>query len=503
MLSEARRPKILVVGDVMLDRYLWGDAGRISPEAPVPVLKVSRTEHRLGGAGSVAAMLSALEAEVSLAAVVGDDAEGRIIADLLHQIGVRRQSVLADPTRATTVKERLLGRTQSRYAQQMIRVDREDTQPMAANLADQMLRLIQRLLQDVELVLVSDYDKGVCAGDFVAGVVSLARSAGVPVVADPVRSADYSRYAGCFCITPNRTEAAIASGMEIHSWQHGLEAARRLLEFGVDVAAVTLDRDGIVWADRQGRSQHVPCRPREICDITGAGDMVISALGYALAMGADPPAAIELANLAGGLEVERLGVVPLSRRELLAEFSPDVAPSDRKILPSDRLDAELERRRQRGDRIVMTNGCFDLLHPGHVASLKAARALGDCLLVGLNSDRSVREIKGPERPIVDQQGRAEMLAALACVDYVVIFEEASVEGLVGRVLPDVLVKAAEYSVQQVVGHEIVKRNGGQVVLAPLESSYSTTELIRKISSLADAKPMPRKQQLDGKTGKAA
>ncbi|MFH1922207.1 MAG: bifunctional heptose 7-phosphate kinase/heptose 1-phosphate adenyltransferase [Planctomycetota bacterium] len=483
LLCEAKRPRILVVGDVMLDRYLWGDVERISPEAPIPVLRVGRQEHRLGGAGSVAAMLAALDADVALAAVVGEDAEGRIVRRLLEELHADPRCLVPSGRRMTTVKERLLGRTQSRYPQQMIRVDREDIEPIEAALVKQMIGAIQDDFDQFDLVLVSDYGKGVCTGEFVSQLVSIASRAGVPVVVDPARSADYALYAGCSCITPNRSEAAMASGIEVRSPSDGLEAARRLLEFDVDVAVVTMDREGIAWADRQGRARHCPVRPRQVYDITGAGDMVISALGYCLAAGADYPEAIELANLAGGLEVERLGVVPLSRQELLAELSGDPGTTRSKILSPDQLDAELERRRRAGARIVMTNGCFDLLHPGHVVSLEEARNLGDCLVVGLNSDRGVRQLKGPGRPIIDEQGRAEMLAALASVDYVVTFDEESVAGLVERVLPDVLVKSAQYGVEEVVGHEIVQRHGGQIVLASFKNRYSTSTLIERIHSM--------------------
>jgi D-beta-D-heptose 7-phosphate kinase/D-beta-D-heptose 1-phosphate adenosyltransferase len=224
-----------------------------------------------------------------------------------------------------------------------------------------------------------------------------------------------------------------------------------------------------------------PARPRQVCDITGAGDMVLAVLGYMLAAGADPAAAIEVANVAGGLEVERLGVVPLSRREILAELSQTAAGP--KVLSLDQLDAVLGRCRLAGKRIVMTNGCFDLLHPGHVASLTEARKQGDCLLVAVNSDRSVRELKGPGRPIIDQQGRADMLAAMACVDYVVIFDDNSVEGLAQRVLPDVLVKADQYTLDEVVGHEAVLRNGGHVATVPTMPEYSTSGLIDKVRNL--------------------
>lgn len=480
LLSRELRPRVLLVGDVMLDRYLWGDVDRISPEAPIPVLRVGSQEHRLGGAGSVAAMLAAMEAEVLLVTVTGDDAEGRIVRELLEKIDLDARSVFAAGDRSTTVKERLLGRTHSRHPQQMMRVDREHNRPIGSELAEQLLASIRQSLSRTDLVLVSDYDKGVCAGRFIPRVVELARSAGVPVVADPVRGVDYGRYAGCACITPNRTEAGTALGTTIATPGDGLEAARRMLRFGVEAAVVTLDRDGIAWAGRQGDSRLFPVRPRQVYDITGAGDMVISAVGYCLAAGADWPVVIELANLAGGLEVQRLGVVPLSRRELLAELAGQQHPSTEKILSLERLQAQLGRRRQSGERIVMTNGCFDLLHPGHVASLQEARKQGDCLVVGLNSDRSVRELKGSEHPVIDQQGRAEMLAALECVDYVVIFDETSVAGLIEQVLPDVLVKAAEYTAEQVVGHEMVQRHGGRVVLVPMKERYSTRGLIEKI-----------------------
>ena len=480
LLTQSRRPRILVLGDVMLDRYLWGDVGRISPEAPIPVLQVSRREDRLGGAGSVATMLGALDADVRLVAVVGDDPEGQTVVELLRRMNIATGSIRTAADRPTTVKERLLGRTQSRHPQQMIRVDRECTRPVAEDLAERLLDDVRRGLEWAELLLVSDYDKGVCEDRLLAEAIAMANAAGVPVVADPIRDADYGRYAGCACITPNRTEAEMALERRIRSPEEGLDAAERLLAFGVDSAAVTLDRDGIAWADARGHSRLFPVRPRQVYDVTGAGDMVISAIAYAVASGADWPTAMELANLAAGLEVERLGVVPLGRTEILASIAHAGFATGRKILSIEALDDALAARRVTGQRIVMTNGCFDLLHPGHVASLEFARSQGDCLVVGLNSDPSARALKGPGHPVVDQRGRAAMLAALACVDYVVVFDEASVAGLVERVAPDVLVKSAEYAVHEVVGHESVLAHGGSIVLAPREGDYSTTGLIEKI-----------------------
>lgn len=478
-LEQSLRPRVLVVGDLMLDRYLWGDVERISPEAPIPVLRVTGEEHRLGGAGNVAAMLAALEAEVVLASVVGDDAEGRIARELLEVGGIGCQAVLVDRGRPTSLKQRLLGRAEQRTPQQMARIDRETARPLDQPLVEAMVDAIGPCLAQVDLVLVSDYAKGVCAGEVVPLVTAAADIAEVPVLADPARGADYRRYAGCACITPNRTEAAQATGMPVRTPAEGLAAARRLLDCGVRAAAVTLDCDGIAWADAEGRAELFPVRARQVCDVTGAGDMVLAALGYAWAAGADYRLAVELANLAGGMEVERLGVVPLARRDLLAELACHGGARSSKIFTPEALLAELERQRRAGRRIVMTNGCFDLLHPGHVASLQAARAQGDCLVVGLNSDRSVRALKGPGRPIIDQQGRAEMLAALACVDYVVVFDETSVAGLIERVRPDVLVKASQYAPDEIVGHASVAGRGGRVVAVPMRDRYSTTALVER------------------------
>lgn len=480
LLEQNLAPRILLLGDVMLDRYLFGDVERISPEAPIPVLRIGRQEHRLGGAGSVASMVATLGAKTTLASMVGDDPEGRIVRQLLEQIGVDASAVLTVSDRCTTVKERLLGRAQQRYPHQMMRVDRETDTPIAPATADDLMAAIARCLDSADLVLISDYNKGICKGDVIPRVVALAQAAGVPVLTDPVKGADYRRYAGCACITPNRVEAAAATGLGIRTPEDGLTAAQRLLDFGVKSAIVTLDRDGMAWADRSGAARLFPARAREVCDITGAGDMVLATLGYVVAAGGPMDVAIEIANAAGGVEVERLGVVALSRREILAELGGHAHASANKIVPLEQLDFQLSRIRQTAQRLVMTNGCFDLLHPGHVACLQEARRQGDCLLVALNSDRSVAELKGPGRPIVDEQGRAQMLAALDCVDYVVIFDDVSVASLVQRVLPDVLAKGGQYAVEQMAGHEAVLRNGGRVVPLPMKEHYSTTALVQRI-----------------------
>lgn len=483
LLKQTQRPKVLVIGDVMLDRYMWGDVDRISPEAPIPVLRVVESEERLGGAGSVVTLLVALGVDVLFGTVTADDPEGQRVRRLIDQQGVPGDCVMVDNDRTTTVKERMLGRTQSRHPQQILRVDRETTHPIGEDIAAQMLGSLRAYLGEVDVVLVSDYEKGLCAGSLIAKVAELAHEASVPVIADPACGVAYDRYRGCTCITPNRHEAGMALGRKISTPEDGVQAARELLSFGFQTVIVTLDKDGIAWADDSGRSRLFPVRPRQVYDITGAGDMVLVALGYGLAAGGDWPAAIELANVAGGLEVERLGVAPLSRGDLVAEISHDGSKAREKVVPLEKLKEELHRRRRNGQRIAMTNGCFDLLHPGHVASLEYARNQGDCLVVGLNSDRSVQELKGPGHPVIPERDRAAMLAALACVDYVVIFDDASVEGLVRTVAPDVLVKSAEYAPDEVVGHQFVRQDGGTVALAPTVGGYSTSELIKRIRSM--------------------
>jgi D-beta-D-heptose 7-phosphate kinase/D-beta-D-heptose 1-phosphate adenosyltransferase len=484
----------MVVGDVMLDRYLWGDVERISPEAPIPVLKVAESEERLGGAGSVVTMLAALDVDVSLATVVADDAQGQRVRHMLRQYGVPQETVLSVDDRATTVKERLLGRTQSRHPQQMLRVDNETDRAIGEDSATRLLDSIKHYLEGVDAILVSDYAKGVCAGRLVANLARLARERSVPVLADPACGRDYQRYEGCTCILPNRREAGIALGRRIETTGQGVRAAQDLMSLGFPSVAVTLDRDGIAWADAEG-GRLFSVRPRQVYDITGAGDVVLATLGYGLAAGGDWPSAIRLANLAGGLEVERLGAVPITRDELIAEVAREGLPESEKIVSPERLDVELQRRRNSGQRIAMTNGCFDLLHPGHVASLEFASDQGDCLVVGLNSDLSVRLLKGSERPIISESGRAAMLAALACVDYVVLFDDESVAGLVERVAPDVLVKSAEYASADIPGGAFVRQRGGQVVFAPMAGAYSTSGLVSKIQSLSKAVgPQPNRSE---------
>lgn len=485
LVQRLGQPRVLVVGDLMLDRYVWGDAERISQEAPVILLRADRREERLGGASSVATMLRALGAKVALAGVVGNDHDGGRIRQILTDQHIDHEAVLTDIERPSTVKERYIGRAQHRHPQQMIRVDYEDRAALSGLLASQLGSVIAQQVHKADIVLISDYDKGVCTPELLAATIGAARAKGIRTLADPIRGNDYRKYHGCSAITPNRLEAGLATGRELTTVSAIAEAAAQLQEsLDLEAAIITLDKDGMALKRRHDALKFFSTRPRQVYDITGAGDMVMSVLGMALAAGADYEQAIALANVAGGLEVEKIGVVTLTRDEILRDLlhtaSPGAATAAGKLLDQGALQHELAQRRRIGQKIVFTNGCFDVLHAGHVQYLQEARSQGDVLVLGLNSDASVRSLKGPTRPVQPLAARSCVLSALQAVDYLIVFEDSTPLGLIRAVRPDVLVKGADYSKDEVVGAEFVESYGGRVHLATLHHGFSTTNLIDKM-----------------------
>jgi D-beta-D-heptose 7-phosphate kinase/D-beta-D-heptose 1-phosphate adenosyltransferase len=488
LVQRLGQPRVLVIGDVMLDRYVWGDAARISQEAPVILLHADKREERLGGASSVATMLRALGAKVSLVGVVGSDGDGCRIRQLLNDLGIDNDGVLPDASRPSTVKERYIGRAQHRHPQQMIRVDYETRAPVSEAVERDLGHAICQQMRKADIVLVSDYDKGVCTPSLLAAAIAAARGRGLRVLADPIRGNDYRKYHGCSAVTPNRLETSLATGRSLHTSADILAAAAQLLEqLDLEAAVITLDKDGMALAHRDGRRKLLSTRPRQVYDITGAGDMVMSMLAMALSTGADYETAIALANVAGGLEVERVGVATVTRDEILSDLlHGSAAPGQGystgrdKVLALPALCKELEGRRRLGQRVAFTNGCFDVLHAGHVQYLQAARAQADFLVVGLNSDTSVRQLKGPDRPVNPLEARAHVLAALQAVDFVTVFEENTPLELIRALRPDVLVKGADYRKEEVVGAELVESYGGRVYLAPLRQGYSTTRLLERL-----------------------
>ncbi len=482
-------PRVLVVGDVMLDRYVWGNAERISQEAPVILLRADKREERLGGASSVATMLQALGARTSVLGVVGTDGDGFHARRILTDLGIDAEGIVADPDRPTTVKERYIGRAQAKHPQQMIRVDYESREPASAAVEQQLADKLAAKIAEADIVLVSDYDKGVCTPGLLRVAIEVAKARGIRVIADPTRGGDYAKYRGCSSMTPNRLEAGLATNRTIHTHNEALDAASHLRDtLGLEAGLVTLDKDGIALAHRDGRRTVFPTRPRQVYDITGAGDMVMATLGLALAAGADYDAAIRLANVAGGLEVEKIGVATVTRAEILADMlhapfrAAERVPGAAKVTGLPHLITELEARRRNGQKVAFTNGCFDVLHAGHVQYLAEARRQADCLVVAINSDASVQKLKGPTRPLNPVEARALVLAGLQDVDYVTIFSEQTPATVIEAVRPDVLVKGADYTKSNVVGADFVESYGGRVHLADLCDGFSTTNLIERMKA---------------------
>jgi D-beta-D-heptose 7-phosphate kinase/D-beta-D-heptose 1-phosphate adenosyltransferase len=478
VLASLGRPRVVVVGDLMLDRYLTGTVERISPEAPVQVLRVDRDESRLGGAGSVAHDLAVLGARAALVGVLGPDAAGESFRRMAAEARVELHAV-EEEGRPTTVKTRHLARRHA-MTQQMLRVDAETTVWVDPGVERRLVAALDAALASADALLVSDYAKGCLTPGVLLHALAWGKRTGKPVVVDP-KGEDFAKYLGATGITPNRAEAGAATGLRVRTVEDAIAAAERLVErLELRFALVTLDRDGMVLKDAGAEPRHVPTAPREVGDVTGAGDMVLAVLGLVLAAGGTAAEGATLANVAAGIEVERVGVVPLRRDEIEARLSERVPAGGRKVV--DRADAAalVQRLRAAGRSVVFTNGCFDLLHAGHVRYLRFAREQGDALVVGLNSDASVRRLKGPDRPVNGAADRAEVLAALADVDHVIVFEEDDPAALLADVRPDVLVKGEDWRDKGVVGRALVESYGGRVVLAPLLEGRSTSGTIERL-----------------------
>jgi D-beta-D-heptose 7-phosphate kinase / D-beta-D-heptose 1-phosphate adenosyltransferase len=492
LVEQLGSPHVLVIGDLILDRYIWGDAERISQEAPVILLREDRQEHRLGGAANVAHMLRGLDAQVTLAGIVGSDEDGQIARAELERLGIDHSATLTDASRPTTVKIRFMGRAQYRHPHQMLRVDREVRTAISAELSEKLLADLLPKLPRYQAILISDYAKGVCEKRLLAPLIEAAKGLEIPVIVDPANHGNCSAYHGCTAATPNRLETSRATGLEVKTVEEGMEAAKRLCAVSnLDHAFVTLDRDGIVVGYKTGEAAHFPTRPREVCDITGAGDMVLAMIGVGAAAGIGPDDLAKLANVAGGLEVEQIGVVPISRRDILQDLLRWSRPEESKsrsggkVADLDELRRHVSARRKAGQSIVLTNGCFDLLHVGHVTYLQEAAKEGDCLIVALNSDASVRRLeKGPDRPIFDEQYRAQMLAALEAVDFVVVFDEDTPHAVLEAIQPDVLVKGGTYSIAEIVGREVVEAYGGRVKAMGAVEGLSTTDIVRRLRQVS-------------------
>jgi len=474
--------RVLVIGDLMLDRSLWGVVERISPEAPVPVVRLDHRTHALGGAANVAANLSSLGCRVALAGVVGADEDGRQLLELLQTSGIETRAILSTPDRPTICKTRILG-----GQQQMLRFDVEKPGKLSPELKRLLLAGIEAQIPDSAAIILSDYGKGLL-DDFVCQVIiRRAQELSIPTFVDP-KGLHYEKYAGSDVISPNRMELAAATSTDYGDLELLLQNGEQLRsDLGVGQLVVTLGELGITMLDPKG-VHRFPALAREVFDVSGAGDTVIATMAAAVAAGVHLHEAIRLANVAAGIVVGKLGTVPISRDELRAGLASDgEASQTEKICSLERLLNRVAHWRVAGQRIVFTNGCFDLLHVGHLALLEQAKREGDCLVVALNTDRSVRALKAAGRPIISEDARARLVAALPCVDAVVLFDEETPLNLIRAVRPNVLVKGEDYTEEEVVGASEMKSWGGKVTLVPLVEGSSTTAIVKRmITSLGES-----------------
>ncbi|HZZ35115.1 MAG TPA: D-glycero-beta-D-manno-heptose 1-phosphate adenylyltransferase [Caulobacteraceae bacterium] len=480
LLTAVRGVRVAAVGDLMVDRFVYGEVSRVSAEAPIPILARQRESVMLGAAGNVARNVAALGGLAALIGVVGGDGPAHEALSLIGEEEGIEGFLVTDPDRPTTVKTRFVS-----SGQQLLRVDLEEVAPLAGEVERRLLRTIRDAAAGAGAILLSDYGKGLATPAVIAACLEAAETAGAVLIVDS-KARSFARYGEAAIVKPNAAELAYTTDMPTETDEEveaALEKALSLNHCGAIL--VTRSAKGMSLARRGEPVRHFRRAPPEVFDTSGAGDTALAALGLALGAGATIEDAIDFALLASSVVVEKAGTATASPDELVeAELKAHQAPAEAKIATADRMGREVARWRERGLKVGFTNGCFDIIHPGHIGYLAQARAWCDRLIVGLNTDRSVRALKGAGRPVNDLESRALVLAGLASVDLVVPFDEDTPVELIKAARPDVLVKGADYTREGVVGHEIVEAYGGEVKLAPLAEGHSTTATIRRLSESA-------------------
>ncbi|MFI4869970.1 MAG: D-glycero-beta-D-manno-heptose-7-phosphate kinase [Steroidobacterales bacterium] len=477
LLERFREARILVLGDVMLDRYVYGSVERISPEAPIPVMAVDRELDMPGGAANVVRNAASMGAHAILIGVVGDDVWAKDLQTQLALLPTIEPRLIADRSRPTTRKTRFVA-----DRQQLMRADREQRAPLSDILAERVLAMYREALAEVDVVLLSDYAKGVLSEVVTRAAIDAARSAGKAVIVDP-KSSSLGKYAGASVLTPNRHELELACGHTCVTDEQVALGARRFLDEGVcEAMVVTRGAQGMSVVGADGSVSHLAAGAREVFDVSGAGDTAVTALSLGLAAGGDIVAAATLANVAAGLVVAKAGTAVVTAGEIVAAITQFDGRTDHgKLFTLEHVTQLARAWRAQGLKIAFANGCFDLLHTGHLSLLDQARRAADRLIVGLNADLSVRKLKGEGRPVQSEVARATILSSLKSVDAVVIFPEDTPLNLIEALLPDVLVKGADYSVGNVVGADVVMRRGGRVILADLIPDQSTSSTVARVA----------------------
>jgi D-beta-D-heptose 7-phosphate kinase / D-beta-D-heptose 1-phosphate adenosyltransferase len=489
-LASWKPARVMVIGDFMLDQHVYGAAERLSPDAPVPVLMAGDPrdiKETPGGASNVASCLMALDAEVACFGVVGGDPEGESLRRHLAKMGCDASGVIVDPSRPTTVKRSLIGLAQHRHPQKMFRLDFESREPLGRAVSERLLGQVLASLSGVDVVCIEDYNKGVCSPTLCHAVIEEAKRLGKPVVVDPAAIEDYGRYRGATAITPNRSEAELATGMAMPldaTVEHNARLAARLLgDLQLEAVVLTLDRHGALLLERNGDPIHVPTVARKVYDVTGAGDMVLAALAAARANRFAWDEAVAFANAAAGLEVELFGAQPIPLSSVRRSILSIAGRASGKTRSLEDLLVELTVHRDAGHRIVLTNGCFDVIHAGHVAYLREARQQGDVLVVGVNSDEEVRRQKGQGRPIYQERDRLEILGELHCVDYLIVFREPTAHELLRSLRPHVYVKGGDYRPEQVNEYDVVRELGIEMRLLAHRPGLGSTNIVERIRKI--------------------
>ena len=469
--------RLLVAGDLMVDEYLWGNVERISPEAPVQVVAVTSEEYTLGGAGNVISNLVALGAKVSAAGVIGTGNNGQLVLKKLDALGVDTRGVIQDRQRTTTRKTRVIANHQH-----VLRFDREVKTDISRQTMNKISRAAEEMMADVDLVLVSDYNKGLITKALMTKLIAAAQKYNKLLIVDP-KGRDFKKYAGASLITPNKKETARAAGIEIVDESSLVEAARRLIKkTDINKILVTCGKEGMAYFDHDTPPYRISTKAHQVFDVSGAGDTVLAVLGLGIAAGYSNKEAVALANTAAGIVVGKVGTATVSKTELAAALNliPALSLDKQKTLAE--VATVARNLEKNGKHIVLTNGCFDLLHVGHIKLLSASKQLGDVLIVALDDDESVKQLKGSGRPIINENERLRIISALDSVDYVIVFSSHELNDVIETIRPTVLTKGSNYGTEAIRGREIVERYGGRVEIIPLTENISSTRIINNIKT---------------------